>query len=452
MSDKLEQILELVADYITEKRDTEEWSEGQWIKYSGPFFDKSEYQAAIKVLLGEWLIFGEKSREFEKKFPEFLGKKHGVLTNSGSSANLLMTSVLRSKNKLPSKYRVPEGSKFITPIVCFPTTINPLIQNGYKPLFVDVDIPSLNINLDQVEKLLKEDKNREIRGIAFAHVLGNPPDMDRLMKLIEEYDLIFLEDACDALGSFYDGKRLGSFGHMSSCSFFPAHHMTMGEGGFVATNSAAIQMALASFRDWGRACYCNTAKPGDVTDGTACGNRFKNWLDGCKDVVYDHRYVFDEIGYNLKPLDLQAAMGLEQLEKLPAMEEARRKNFDSLKDIFSKYQDYFLLPEATEKADPCWFGFLILVKQNEHFSKQDFVDYMEFKKIQTRSYFTGNALYHPAYADFRTEGEDLIEKYPNAHFATSSSVFLGTFIGYTEEKICYIKKCVDEFMNTMVGE
>jgi CDP-6-deoxy-D-xylo-4-hexulose-3-dehydrase len=452
MSDKVEQILDLISEYIADKRKQEEWKEGDWVKYSGPHFDEKEFQAAVKVLLSEWLIFGENSRNFEKTFPELLGKKHGVLTNSGSSANLLMTSVLTSQNKLPEKYRVPKGSKFITPIVCFPTTINPLIQNGYEPVFVDVDIPSLNLNLDEVERLLEQDVNKEIRGIIFAHVLGNPPDMDRLMFLIEKYDLIFLEDACDALGSFYDGKRLGSFGHLSSCSFFPAHHMTTGEGGFVATNSAAIQMALASFRDWGRACYCNTAKPGDVTSGTACGNRFKNWLDGCEDVSYDHRYVFDEIGYNLKPLDLQAAMGLEQLKKLPELEEARRNNFDKLFDIFDKYQDYFMLPKATEKSDPCWFGFLLLIKDNEHFSKQDFVDYMEFKKIQTRSYFTGNALYHPAYKQFRKEGEDLVEKYPNAHFATSSSVFLGTFIGYTQEKLDYIKKCVDEFMSTMVEQ
>jgi len=450
MSEKMEQILKLVAEYITEKTKNETWEEGDWVKYSGPHFDEKEYQAAIEVLLSGWLIFGENSRKFEKQFPALLGKKHGVLTNSGSSANLLMTSVLTSKNKLPEKYRVPVGSKFITPIVCFPTTINPLIQNGYNPVFVDVEIPSLNLDLDEVERVLENDTNREIRGIIFAHVLGNPPDMDRLMSIVEKYNLIFLEDACDALGSFYDGKRLGSFGHLASCSFFPAHHMTTGEGGFVATNSAAIQMAIASFRDWGRACYCNTAKPGDVTSGTACGNRFKNRLDGCEEATYDHRYVFDEIGYNLKPLDLQAAMGLEQLKKLPALEQARRDNFNKLYSIFEKYQDFFALPKATEKSDPCWFGFLLLVKENEHFSKQDFVDYMEYKKIQTRSYFTGNALYHPAYASFREDGIGLKERYPNAHFATIGSVFLGTFIGYNDEKIEYIGRCVDEFMKTMV--
>lgn len=453
MSDKMEQILELISEYIIEKRKEEEWKEGDWIKYSGPHFDEKEFQAAVKVLLSEWLIFGENSRDFEKKFPSLLGKKHGVLTNSGSSANLLMVSVLTSQNKLPDKYRVAKGSKFITPIVCFPTTINPLIQNGYEPVFVDVEIPSLNLNLDEVEKLLKEDTNREIKGIIFAHVLGNPPDMDRLMTLVNKYNLIFLEDACDALGSLYDGKKLGSFGHLSSCSFFPAHHMTTGEGGFVASDNAAIQMALASFRDWGRACYCNVLKPGDVTGGTACGNRFKNWLKtGCGEISYDHRYVFDEIGYNLKPLDLQAAIGLEQIKKLDLLEKSRRENFNKLYSIFENYEEYFILPKATEKSDPCWFGFLLLVKENHKFKKQDFVNFMESKRIQTRSYFTGNALYHPAYKSLLKEDINLIEKFPNAHFATNSSVFLGTYVGYTEEKINYIKKCVNEFMTAVTNQ
>lgn len=450
MSDKMEQILELVAEYVKEKRQQEVWKEGDWVKYSGPNFDEKEYQAAIKTLLSEWLIFGENSRDFEKKFPELLGKKHGVFTNSGSSANLLMTSILTSKNKLPQKYRVEKGAKFITPIVCFPTTINPLIQNGFVPVFVDVEMPSLNLDLNEVEDLLEKDLNKEIKGIIFAHVLGNPPDMDRLMAIVEKYNLIFLEDACDALGSFYDGKRLGSFGHLSSCSFFPAHHMTTGEGGFVATNSPGIQMTLASFRDWGRACYCNVTKPGDVTTGTACGNRFKNWLSGCKEETYDHRYVFDEIGYNLKPLDLQAAIGLKQLEKLPEMEQARRDNFSKLYQIFNKYEEYFHLPKATEKSDPCWFGFLLIVKDNPYFKKQDFVNFMEESKIQTRSYFTGNALYHPAYKDFVYPEQNLKADYPNAHLATAGSVFLGTHIGYSQDKINYIQKCVDAFFSKVL--
>jgi CDP-6-deoxy-D-xylo-4-hexulose-3-dehydrase len=218
MEDKKQQILNLVSEFILEKNQNRSWTPGQdWIQYSGPFFDDKEYVAAINSLLGGWFILGEKGREFEKKFAPHLGKSDGIVVNSGSSANLLMVSLLRTKRGGD----LPKGSKFITPIVCFPTTINPLIQNGFEPVFVDVELPNLNLNLDQVEEVLEKDTNREIKGIMFAHVLGNPPDMDRIMAIVKKYDLIFLEDTCDALGSTWDGKPLGSFGDISTCSFFP---------------------------------------------------------------------------------------------------------------------------------------------------------------------------------------------------------------------------------------
>jgi CDP-6-deoxy-D-xylo-4-hexulose-3-dehydrase len=446
---KLEQIYSLVRAYIEEKREKEVWVAGRdWVKYSGPHYDAEEYISAISTLMGEWLVFGEKAREFEKVFSQYMGKRYGVLTNSGSSANLLMVSALNSKNKLPEKYRIPRGLKFITPVVCFPTTLNPLLQNGYKPVFVDVDLPSLNLNLDQVEEVLKNDHNREIKGIIFAHVVGNPPDMDRLMRVVEKYNLTFLEDSCDALGSFYDGKRLGSFGVMSTCSFYPAHHMTLGEGGFVATNSYQFRRTLASFRDWGRACYCNELKAGDVTCETACGDRFKCWLPKQKDVVYDHRYVFDEVGYNLKPLDLQAAMGLEQINKLPLLEEARRANFKLLSDIFEPYQEYIYLPKATEKSDPCWFSYMFVIKDSAPFTREQLTKYLEDCKIQTRPYFTGNLLDQPAYQHIGC-ANDSFAKYPNADIATRGSLMIGTYIGMTEMKINYIKDCVDTFMGSL---
>jgi CDP-6-deoxy-D-xylo-4-hexulose-3-dehydrase len=438
MSAKLEQILELVSEYVNEKEVG--WdSESDWVSYSGPHFTDEEYRAAIEVLLGGWLIFGENAREFEKQFPEHLGMKHGSLTNSGSSANLLAVSALKAK----SGFGLPPGSKIITPVVCFPTTVNPIIQNGFVPVFVDVTLPDINLDLDEVERVLEEDP--EIRGIMFAHVLGNPPDMDRLMALIEKYDLIFVEDACDALGSFYDGKKLGSFGHISTCSFFPAHHMTMGEGGFVATKNNKIRKAIASIRDWGRACYCNTAKPGNVTSGTACGNRHSNWLTGMPNAIYDHRYVFDEIGYNLKPLDLQAAMGLQQLKKLPDLDAARRKNFKRMKEIFEPYAEYLHLPEATDKADPCWFAFLMTVKEDAPFKRHKLVAHLESNRIQTRSYFAGNILAHPGYSEIAEEYGDIREAFPIASHVTLNSFFLGTFIGLTDEKLDYIQKVVDDF-------
>jgi len=440
--DKLENILSLASDYISETKN-KKWVEGEdWVSYSGPYFDDQEYLAALRVLLDGWMIFGKNARQFEIEFPKHLGMIHGSLTNSGSSALLLAMSALKSRNL----YNLPEGTKFITPVVCWPTTLSSMIQNGFEPVFVDVTLPDLNLDLDQMEQKLKEDP--EIRGVAFAHVLGNPPNMDRLMKLVEEYDLIFVEDACDALGSYYDGKKLGSFGHISTCSFFPAHHMTMGEGGFVATNNGKIRKVVASMRDWGRACYCNTGKPGCVLQSTACGNRFGNWLPGMPDTIYDHRYVFDEVGYNLKPLDLQAAMGLRQLEKLPELDAARRHNFKELISIFKPYEQYFHLPEATEKSDPCWFAFLLTVKEGAPFTRNDIVLHLEKSKIQTRSYFAGNILMHPGYNHMAKKYGNLNETFPIANLATTSSFFVGTYAGITEEKMNYIKKVVDSFFKT----
>ena len=439
---KLKKILELVDQYIQEKEKSKEWSAGEdWINYSGPVFDSEEYVAAVEQLLSGWLIFGKNGRKFELEFPQHLGMKQGVLTNSGSSANLLMVAALGSKNL----FDLPKGSKIITPVVCFPTTINPIIQNGYEPVFVDVTLPDVNLDLDEVERALEADTNREIKAIMFAHVLGNPPDMDRLMSLVKKYDLIFLEDACDALGSYYDGKKLGSFGDMSTCSFFPAHHMTMGEGGFIATNSARASKVLTSLRDWGRACFCNTACPGSVVASTACGNRFKNWLPGMPEAIYDHRYVFDEIGYNLKPLDLQASMGLKQIDKLPELDSARRNNHKRLSEIFEPYSQYLHLPVATEKSDPCWFAFLMTVKDGAPFTRNDIVSHLEGAKIQTRSYFSGNILAHPGYYHMAEQYGDLNERFPVAKLVTTNSFFLGTYAGLTQEKLNYIKEAVDSF-------
>lgn len=444
--DKKQQILELVAEYIKEKKSNISWTPGKnWVQYSGPCFDEKEYINGIESLLSEWFILGEKGREFELKFAPFLGKRDGIVVNSGSSANLLMVSLLKTKRW----GKLPEGSKFITPVVCFPTTINPIIQNGFKPVFVDVSLPNLNLDLDQVEEILKADINKEIKGIIFAHVLGNPPDMDRLMTIVKKYKLIYLEDTCDALGSTWDGKLLGSFGDISTCSFFPAHHMTMGEGGFVAVNSAKHRMALASLRDWGRACYCNTSKPGSVIDGTACGCRFDYWFKENQDIIFDHRYVFEEIGYNLKPTEMQAAIGLAQLDKLENLHAKRKYNFKRLHAIFSKYSEYFYLPETHEKADPSWFGYLVTLKDNIPFTKSNIVDHMEVAKIQTRSYFTGNCLLHPAYENLAKEYDNPREKFPIATKITIDTFFLGVYPGITDIQLDYIEKVVDNFMEVV---
>lgn len=435
-----QKILDLVDSYISSKNSSKTWKPGEdWIEYSGPQYSSEEFVRAVDTLLSGWLIFGDNCNKFEKEFSSHLGKKHGCLTNSGSSANLLMVATAMSPRM---RNGLKKGDKVITPVVCFPTTINPLIQLGLEPVFVDVTLPSLNLNLDQVEDALERDPS--IRGIIFAHVLGNPPDMDRLMSIVNKYNLVFMEDACDALGSTYKGRKLGSFGTISTCSFFPAHHMTMGEGGFVATDDGLARTITASLRDWGRACYCNYKKPGNVTCETACGNRFKNWLPGMPEAVYDHRYVFDEIGFNLKPLDLQASMGLAQIKKLPELDSARRNNFSHLTKIFSKYSDYFYLPEAQEGSDPCWFAYLLTVKPNTKFMKENFIRHLESNKIQTRSYFGGNILAHPGYQNLITENNK-IGKFPVANYATLNSFFLGTFAGITNDKLQYIESVVDSF-------
>jgi CDP-6-deoxy-D-xylo-4-hexulose-3-dehydrase len=443
---KKEEILNLITSYIEEKNQNKTWKPGEdWIQYSGPYFDSKEYTAAIESLLEGWFILGEKGRQFEQKFAPLLGKRDGILVNSGSSANLLMVSLLKTKRW----GKLPKGSKFITPVVCFPTTINPLIQCGFEPVFVDVTLPSLNIDLDAVEKLLEEDVNGEIKGLIFAHVLGNPPDMDRVMQIVKKYKLIFLEDSCDALGSIWDEKPLGSFGDISTCSFFPAHHMTMAEGGFVAVNHPRHRMALASLRDWGRACYCNSVKPGNIIGGTACGNRLSNWFKGQDDIVYDHRFVFDEIGYNLKPTEMQAAMGLAQLDKLDEMHTRRRLNFKRMYNIFKKYEDLVYLPETLDKADPSWFGYLITLKDNCGFNKNDLVEHLENAKIQTRSYFTGNALFHPAYEELAANYENPREQFPIATKSSKDTFFMGVYPGLTEEQLNYIEIVVDKFFQNL---
>tara|TARA_Y100000385_G_scaffold114477_1_gene118890 strand:+ start:40716 stop:42131 length:1416 start_codon:yes stop_codon:yes gene_type:complete len=443
-----------VRKYINAKHANKTWTPGvDWVQYSGPFFDGNEYGAAVDNLMDEWLIYGQKCRQFELEFADHLGKDYGILTNSGSSANLLMTSVLKSKKlkrlgKTMKKFQLEPGAKFITPVVCFPTTINPLIQNGFEPVFVDVTMPNLHIDLDQVEALLKKDKKKEIKGIIFAHVLGNPPDMDRVMAIVKKYDLIFLEDSCDALGSTWKDNKLGSFGDISTCSFFPAHHMSMGEGGFVATNNNQVRLALAAIRDWGRACYCNSNKPGNVTGGTACGMRFGAWFPDQKDIIFDHRYIFDEVGYNIKPLELQAAMGLEQLKKLDYMHDRRKQNFKRMHEIMSKYDKYLMLPSALPEADVSWFGFLITLKDDakKHFQKNDLVNHLEAAKIQTRSYFTGNALFHPAYVDEAKKYKDPRNDFPNATKSTTDTFFMGVWPGMTDEQLDYIEEVMHKFM------
>ena len=435
---KLQTILSLVDEYITEKHSKKTWEAGKdWVQYAGPYFTSDEYIRSIKSLLNEWLVLGEDAIKFENKFSKFFGKKHGILTNSGSSSNLLMMLAMTSK-KL---HNFPKGTKVITPIAGFPTTLNPIYQVGFEPVFVDINLDTLNLDVSQVEQAVK-DSGAKI--ITFAHVLGNPPNMDELMTIVEKYNLIFLEDCCDALGSTYDGKPLGSFGDMASCSFYPAHHITMGEGGFVSTNTLEEERVVRSFREWGRDCYCVGQKANLLKCGT-CKTRFSNWLPALPDHKFDHKYVYGEIGYNLKPIELQASIGLAQIDKLDDITTRRKDNYKTLFNIFEKYEEYFHLPRPTEKSDPSWFAFPLTIRDGATFNRWDICNFLEDAKIQTRQYFGGNIMLNPGYTHLM-DSEKVVRDYPNARKITTDTFFLGTSPVLDEDKLGYVGSVLNKFM------
>jgi len=439
----MKKILDDIRQYIEEKQANKTWTAGKdFVNYAGPHFSADEFVSAAESLLGGWLVMGDKSLKFEREFPKQFGKDNGILTNSGSSSNLLMMASLTSKRG----HNLPKGTKVLMPIAGFPTTLNPTLQVGFTPVFVDIELDTLNLNLDQVEKTLAADP--EIRVITFAHVLGNPPNMDKVMELVKKYNLILLEDCCDALGSTYDDKPLGSFGEMSSCSFYPAHHMTMGEGGYVACNTYEQEVILRSFREWGRGCYCVGPEANKLKCGT-CGNRFKEWIPTMPGEIFDHKYVYDEIGYNLKPIELQGAMGLVQLEKLDEIHRLRRRNYALLFDIYKKYEEFFYLPRPQAKSHPSWFAFPLTIRESAPFKRTDIVDYLEENLIQTRPYFAGNIMLQPAYSHIM-DPQLAKDNFPVATMVMTNTYFHGTSPVITPEQIEYIGEKVDSFMSLFV--
>ena len=439
----MQEILDQIRALIEQKQASKTWTAGKdFVNYAGPHFNADEYVAAAEALLNGWLVMGDKSIKFEKEFPKQFGKANGILTNSGSSSNLLMMSALTSKRG----YNLPKGTKVLMPIAGFPTTLNPTLQVGFTPVFVDIEIDTLNLDLDQVEQILESDP--DIRVITFAHVLGNPPNMDRLMEIVKKHNLILLEDCCDALGSTYNGKPLGSYGEMASCSFYPAHHMTMGEGGFVASKTYEQEVILRSFREWGRGCYCVGPEANKLKCGS-CGKRFQEWIPEMPGEVFDHKYVYDEIGYNLKPIELQSAMGLVQLEKLDEIHALRRRNYQLLFNVYEKYEEFFHLPRAQEKSDPSWFAFPLTVRADAPFKRMDIVDYLEENLIQTRPYFAGNIMLQPAYSHLM-DPADARDNFPVATMTMKNTYFHGTSPVITPEQIAYIGETVDGFMSLFV--
>lgn len=435
----MKNILDQVKVYIEEQQQNKTWVAGKdFVNYAGAYYDSSEYVAGIESLLKGWLVMGDAGMKFEREFPKQFGKTRGILTNSGSSSNLLMMASLTSKRG----YNLPKGTKVLMPIAGFPTTVNPTIQLGFEPVFLDIELNTLNLDLTKAEDLIKE---HSIRVITFAHVLGNPPNMDQVMDLVKRYDMIFLEDCCDALGSTYDGKPLGSFGLMASCSFYPAHHMTMGEGGFVATSDDNQDKVLRSFREWGRGCYCIGPEANKLKCGT-CGKRFSNWIPTMPDEVFDHKYVYDEIGYNLKPMELQAAMGLEQIKKLETIHSLRRRNYQLLFAIYEKYEEFFHLPRAQAKSDPSWFAFPLTIRKDAPFTRSEILDYLEENLIQTRPYFAGNIMLQPAYSHLM-DPQKARDDFPMATHSLTHTYFHGTSPVITPEQIEYIGQKVDGFMS-----
>lgn len=438
----MKEILEQIKKYVDEKNNNKSWVAGKdFVNYAGPYFSSDEIVSATETLLNGWLVMGDKCLKFEREFPKHFGKNHGILTNSGSSANLLMMASLTSKRG----YHLPKGTKVLMPIAGFPTTLNPTLQLGFEPVFLDIELDTLNLDLTRAEELIVKEN---IRIITFAHVLGNPPNMDKVMELVHRYDLILLEDCCDALGSTYDGKPLGSFGQMASCSFYPAHHITMGEGGYVACNTYEQEVILRSFREWGRGCYCVGPEANKLKCGT-CGKRFSEWIPTMSGEVFDHKYVYDEIGYNLKPIEVQGAMGLHQLAKAPEIHALRKRNYALLFDIYRQYEEFFHLPRAQEKSNPSWFAFPLTIRKDAPFTRNDLVDYLEENLIQTRPYFAGNIMLQPAYSHIM-DPVRVKNEFPTATMVMRNTFFHGTSPVITPEQIAYIGEKVTGFMSLYI--
>ena len=429
-----EDILEKVKLLYRFRKSQENFVPGEnIINYAGRIFDENEMISLVDSALDFWLTAGRYAEKFEEEFAKFLGIKYCLLTNSGSSANLLAISALTSP-KLGDK-KLEKCDEVITTACGFPTTLNPIIQNGLEPVFVDVKLGTYNIDVDQIENVISD----RTKAIFIPHTLGNPADIKKIMKISIKYNLWFIEDNCDALGSKYDGKYTGTYGHISTFSFYPAHHITMGEGGAVLTDDLLLKEIIASFRDWGRDCWC---EPG--CDNT-CGKRFE-WQLGDLPYGYDHKYVYSHIGYNMKVTDMQAAVGTEQLKKLPEFIEARKKNFNILYNQLKNYEDDLLLPEVDKNADPSWFGFPIIVKKNANFTRNDIVNHLETNKVATRMLFGGNLTKQPAYKEFDFK---IVQSLQNTDKVMEQLFWVGVYQGITKEKMDYMLNVFKDFFKDL---
>ncbi len=435
---KMKEVLTLVIHKTVEKyyesihKEVEDFVPGEtYIRYARRVYDANELKTLVDSCLDFWLTAGRFAQQFEEEFSNFLGVKHCILTNSGSSANLLAISALTSP-KLGER-RLKPGDEVITTACSFPTTVNPIVQNNLVPVFIDVDIGTYNIQSEKIEDALSS----QTKAIFLAHTLGNPFDLAKIMPLAKKYNLWVIEDNCDALGSKYDGQYTGTFGHIATVSFYPPHHITMGEGGALITNDTELKRLIESFRDWGRDCWCEPGR-----DNT-CGKRF-GWQLGTLPFGYDHKYIYSHIGYNLKVTDMQAAVGLAQLKKLPDFIKARKKNFEFLYKELKKYEDYFILPKVIDKGNPSWFGFPLTVKESSPFSRNEIVKFLEENKIATRSLFSGNIVRHPSFENVRFRGYGELN---NTDFIMNNTFWIGVYPGLTNDMLEYVKGKFEMFFN-----
>jgi CDP-6-deoxy-D-xylo-4-hexulose-3-dehydrase len=424
-----DRIRALVGEYYHEAFPARDFVPGSSpVPISGRVFDEQELELLVESSLDFWLTTGRFAEQFEREFAKFVGVREAVLVNSGSSANLLAVAALTSQ-KLGDR-RLRPGDEVITLAAGFPTTVNPILQNGLVPVFVDVSLPTFNVDVSYLETALSD----RTRAVFFAHTLGNPFDLDAVTAFTKKHGLWLIEDCCDALGSTYRGQKVGTFGDLATVSFYPAHHITMGEGGCVLTEKPLLRTLVESFRDWGRDCWCAPGKE------NTCGKRF-DWQLGELPHGYDHKYIYSHVGYNLKATDMQAAVGVAQLKKLPAFIEARKRNFAYLKSGLKDAQEHFVLPEATPNSDPSWFGFPLLVRETAPFSRNALIDFLYERKIGTRQLFGGNLVRQPAYADlnYRVVGDlRASDRVMNQAF------WIGVYPGLTPPMLDYVLETINE--------
>lgn len=426
------EIIEKTVEYYKEKFEQKIFQPGiNRINYAGRVFDENELSNAVDSSLDFWLTEGRFSEDFSEQISEFLEIEHVILTNSGSSANLLALSALTS-HKLGDR-RLKPGDEVITVAAGFPATVTPIIQNNLIPVFVDISIPTYNIDVEMFKRSISE----KTKCIFIAHTLGNPFDIDMIMEYAQKYNLWVIEDNCDAFGSEYNGKKTGTFGHLSTISFYPAHHITTGEGGAICTNDLQLADIVRSFRDWGRDCYCSGG------ENNTCGKRFTQQF-GNLPIGFDHKYVYSEIGYNLKMTDIQAAIGSAQMKKLPDFCRKRKENFNKWYSIFKQYPDYFILPEKTEKSDPAWFAFIVTIKENAPFNRNQIIQHLNNSLIETRNLFAGNMTKQPA---FLNKNWIISEHLNNTDFVMNNTFFLGTYPGLTQEMFDYSEQVISEFIS-----